>query len=67
MKNWHRWLLTCIIATLGGVVQCAADTQPQSFQDYVRHAAIGLAPAIAALKMTLDKGGGGDGEGDGNG
>ena len=54
MKDWQRWLFTLLLAGFGGIVQCASDSsQPQAIRDYIRHAAIGIAPAVGALQMTL--------------
>lgn len=53
--NSKRWLLSLALGFFGGVCQCASDTQPQGINDYVRHGFIGLAPAIACLKITLDR------------
>lgn len=56
LTNLQRWLLTFAMGAMGGVLQCAMDTQPQHFADYVRHAIIGLGPATAALNLTLKAG-----------
>lgn len=53
--NTKKWLLTFTLGFLGGVVQCASDSKPQTIGDYVRHGLIGLGPAIAGLNLTLDK------------
>lgn len=54
MKDWQRWMFTLLLAAFGGAVQCASDSsQPQAVRDYIRHMAIGIAPAIGALQMTL--------------
>ena len=42
MRNWQRWTLTLVLGFLGGVIQCASDTQPQTAADYIRHGFIGL-------------------------
>ena len=54
MQNWHKWALTLLLGFLGGVSTAAGDVGA-TFQDYARHGLIGMAPAIAALKMTLEK------------
>lgn len=54
MSDLQRWVCTLLLGGFGGMVQCASDSsQPQHFRDYIRHAAIGIAPCIGALQMTL--------------
>lgn len=53
MRNWQRWTLTLVLGFLGGVIQCASDTQPQAAADYIRHGFIGLGPAVACLQLVL--------------
>ena len=55
MRNWQRWAITIASGFLGGLIQCASDSQPQAFMDYFRHGLIGLGPAVAALQLTLNQ------------
>lgn len=52
-QNVAKWALTFALGALGGVIQCASDTQPQHGIDFLRHALIGMGPAVAALNITL--------------
>ncbi len=54
MKNWQKWALTLALGFGGGVIGVATDTQDHPAKDYVRQGLLGLAPAVAALKMTLN-------------
>lgn len=56
-SNVQKWALTIVMAALGGIIQAASSPQPQHLQDFLRSAAIGMAPAIAALNITLRGGG----------
>lgn len=53
MNYLQKWMLTLSLGFLGGMVQCASDSKPQTVDDYVRHGLIGLGPAIAGLQLTL--------------
>ena len=56
MSNWQRWTVTLVIGGMGGLISCVSDSsQPQPMYDYVRHVLIGMAPAVAALQLTLTK------------
>lgn len=53
MSDLQRWVIAVLLGAFGGLVQAASDTSAQNARDYIRHAAVGIAPAIAALQMTL--------------
>ena len=53
MQNWHKWGIALGIGALGGIITVAGDAVPPSAWDVVRHALLGMGPAVAGLKMTL--------------
>jgi hypothetical protein len=58
MTNTKRWLLTFVLGFAGGMLQTVASNGTHQPWDYIRSGLIGMAPAIGALKMTLEKPGG---------
>jgi hypothetical protein len=59
MQNWHRWVLSIALGFLGGFCAVAQADSKAPWQDpwpYTKGGMVGVLPAIAALKMTLEKG-----------
>jgi len=58
MTNTHRWILSLFLGFLGGFCTVASVQDKAPWQDpwaFCKGGLIGMAPAVAALKMTLDK------------
>lgn len=57
LNNVFRWVLMFALTFGTGAIQAMADGHAEP-GDILRHGFIGLLPAIAALKMTLEHKGG---------
>lgn len=57
MKNWHRWTLAVILGFVAGICTVASVQPNAPWVDpwaFLKGGMIGMAPAVAALKMTLE-------------